>query len=588
MMSFQLALRKLLQNGRILFRNFRLNQDSEFSTFKILPRQQGFAPRADSIPKSPPSAFQSHFDSIRRLILKNVLNRVTNSLNAELRQRTTRQLLFGNSAPFFALIGVSLASGTGIITKEDELEGVCWEIRNAISRLQQKAEKFENEPENLEEVRVEDFELGPAIAKGSNAVVYAAKKRAQNVEEATAAEDSRTDEPLANFPLAVKMMFNYDAESNATSILRAMYRETVPAKCHITNEEMSDWDKRMSELSVFLPPHPNIVQMHCAFADRIPEIPGAKSLYPDALPARINPDGYGRNMSLFLLMRRYDTSLKEYLKESRPDVRKGIILLTQLLEAVAHINKHGIAHRDLKSDNILLDKGTAAAAATATGTEKEGDACPKLVVTDFGCCLADRSCGLQMPYRSMDMDRGGNAALMAPEVALAEPGVFSYIDYSKADAWAAGSIAYEILSVHGNPFYRTQAASSKQVLKNTTYTESDLPEFDTEVPEVMARLIQSLLARKTSKRLDAEMAATVCQLYLWAPSAWLKPRQTSPPPSQSEVLQWLLCLATKVMCEGRVFLSTRRTETEYQLISTFLTRVRLSTVRQALLWIQQG
>lgn len=39
------------------------------------------------------------------------------------------RILYGDSAPFFALVGVSLASGTGIITKEEELEGVCWEIR---------------------------------------------------------------------------------------------------------------------------------------------------------------------------------------------------------------------------------------------------------------------------------------------------------------------------------------------------------------------------------------------------------------------------------------------------------------------------
>jgi hypothetical protein len=53
-----------------------------------------------------------------------------------------------------------------------------------------------------------------------------------------------TEQDLSNFPLAVKMMFNYDAESNATSILRAMYRETVPAQCHFTNEELSSWEKR--------------------------------------------------------------------------------------------------------------------------------------------------------------------------------------------------------------------------------------------------------------------------------------------------------------------------------------------------------
>lgn len=39
------------------------------------------------------------------------------------------RFLFGDSAPLFALIGVCLASGSGIITKDDELEGVCWEIR---------------------------------------------------------------------------------------------------------------------------------------------------------------------------------------------------------------------------------------------------------------------------------------------------------------------------------------------------------------------------------------------------------------------------------------------------------------------------
>lgn len=39
------------------------------------------------------------------------------------------RLMFGDSTPFFALVGVSLASGDGMLTKDDELEAVCWEIR---------------------------------------------------------------------------------------------------------------------------------------------------------------------------------------------------------------------------------------------------------------------------------------------------------------------------------------------------------------------------------------------------------------------------------------------------------------------------
>lgn len=65
----------------------------------------------------------------RRIFVENILKRVTNSLAADLRRRAASKLVFGNSAPFFALVGVSLASGTGMLTKDDEMEGVCWEIR---------------------------------------------------------------------------------------------------------------------------------------------------------------------------------------------------------------------------------------------------------------------------------------------------------------------------------------------------------------------------------------------------------------------------------------------------------------------------
>lgn len=46
------------------------------------------------------------------------------------------RFLFGDSTPLFALIGVCLASGTGILTKDDELEGVCWEIRVRLTSVE--------------------------------------------------------------------------------------------------------------------------------------------------------------------------------------------------------------------------------------------------------------------------------------------------------------------------------------------------------------------------------------------------------------------------------------------------------------------
>ncbi|KAL1116502.1 hypothetical protein AAG570_004974 [Ranatra chinensis] len=496
-----------------------------------------------------------------------------------------RQLLFGNSAPFFTLVGVSLASGTGIITKEDELDGICWEIREAVARMQKSMSEFETELfEPGEDVGLDKFTVGPVIAKGSNAVVYAARKND------CAQEDDRqfdsgspkfaTGEPLTAFPLAVKMMFNYDTESNAMSILRSMHREIVPAQLHYSNPELSHWENGLSEQTVALPGHPNVVAMYCVFADHVPRMPGCLSLYPDALPARINPDGYGRNMSLFLIMKRYDTSLKEFLAgghDGRPTPREAVLLLAQLLEAVCHINRHGVAHRDLKSDNILLEF-------------LDGGCCPQLVVTDFGCCLADRRHGLTMPFRSWDTDRGGNAALMAPEVATAEPGLLSSIDYSKADVWAAGTLAYEMFSGY-NPFYRRRRGSGADLppLRNTTYTVDQLPDLTSAgVPETIRRLIRAMLARHPSNRPDAEMAATICQLYLWAPSGWLKRSPNEPLPSSGEILQWLLCLTTKVLCSNQQHRDTRRSAVEYQLIASLLTRARLGVIKRALHWIHRG
>lgn len=84
--------------------------------------------------------------------------------------------------------------------------------------------------------------LGKAIAKGANAVVYSASLKVGDGESMS--KEKNTENPQnEDHPLAVKMMFNYDIQSNAMAILRAMYRETVPARQYYTNIEIADWEK---------------------------------------------------------------------------------------------------------------------------------------------------------------------------------------------------------------------------------------------------------------------------------------------------------------------------------------------------------
>lgn len=51
----------------------------------------------------------------------------------------------------------------------------------------------------------------------------------------------------------------------------------------------------------------------------------------------------------------YPGTLRQYLEMSTPDRRQGSLMVLQLLEGVDHLCRQGVAHRDLKSDNVLLE-----------------------------------------------------------------------------------------------------------------------------------------------------------------------------------------------------------------------------------------
>lgn len=613
------------------------------------------------------------------------------------------RFLCGDSTPLFALIGVCLASGTGILTKDDELEGVCWEIRVSIKSVkatlvminiylfeiphQEAVSRLHNKPTNDNDscqlvIGLDNLEIGPPIAKGCSAVVYAAtlKESSHHTKSNNSAtldktyieqfdqnpvssikpssrfvhrlgpsldnlyfttnqsskfnhsreqhtkqrrvrfasemevnyswqsdDNSSSDNahksweniPTGNFnenidryPLALKMMFNYDIQSNAMAILRAMYKETLPAIHKFKNPDADSWEQSLREQTITLPSHPNIVTMVGVFCAPVPDLMQSTSLYPMALPPRLNPNGYGRNMSLFLLMKRYSHSLCEYLvqvTETDSTMRTRILLFTQLLEGVTHLYRHGVAHRDLKSDNILIDIN-------------HNDRYPILTLSDFGCCVADKHNGLCIPYPSMDIDKGGNTALMAPEIITKKPGTFSILDYSKSDLWACGAIAYEIFGEQ-NPFYynenskSTMNISDAKVLKSVSYKDDDLPPLRTLIPLIVRKLVANILQRNPNKRLSPDVAANVLQLFLWAPSTWLKPTMNV---SSPEILQWLLSLTTKVLYEAKLNNMERldafesscntksnRTHTEYFLLTSFLIRAQLQHIRSALEWIRQ-
>src|SRR5262245_58146774 len=102
---------------------------------------------------------------------------------------------------------------------------------------------------------------------------------------------------------------------------------------------------------------------------------------------------------------------------------RAVRVIRDVASAVAHAHEHGVAHRDLKPDNVLLSSGYA-------------------VVTDFGIAKAASAVrDDDDPELTMQGMTVGTPAYMAPEQATADPAA----DH-RVDIYALGVLAFEVLT----------------------------------------------------------------------------------------------------------------------------------------------
>lgn len=63
----------------------------------------------------------------------------------------------------------------------------------------------------------------------------------------------------------------------------------------------------------------------------------------------------------------YSCTLRQYLRGNSPSPRLATVMTLQLLEGVAHLVQQGVAHRDLKSDNVLVEPDAGSCPAAPPG-----------------------------------------------------------------------------------------------------------------------------------------------------------------------------------------------------------------------------
>ena len=191
-------------------------------------------------------------------------------------------------------------------------------------------------------------------------------------------------------------------------------------------------------------------------------------------------------------------------REGEQPVSEVIRLLRDVADALAYAHEHGVAHRDIKPDNVLVSRHHG-------------------LVTDFGVAkaLTESSGGAGPGHRSTSAGVAlGTPAYMAPEQAAADP----HADH-RVDIYALGVLGYEMLT--GRPPFigpNPQAVLAAQV----TERPQPVSGLRSSVPAGLASLVMRCLEKKPADR--CQTADEVLQQLdaMATPSGGTTPTAASP------------------------------------------------------------
>ncbi|MCC6318747.1 MAG: protein kinase [Gemmatimonadaceae bacterium] len=170
-------------------------------------------------------------------------------------------------------------------------------------------------------------------------------------------------------------------------------------------------------------------------------------------------------------------SLRHRLERGPLGITEIVSILRDVARALAYAHTHGVVHRDIKPDNVLLSAGSA-------------------TVTDFGIAKAISASRTTAEVRSTALTQAGMAlgtpAYMAPEQAVGDPNT----DH-RADLYAFGAMAYELIA--GRPPFQA-TTPSKLLAAHLGETPHSLLGVRPDCPSSLAELVMSCLEKDPERR----------------------------------------------------------------------------------------
>ncbi len=175
-------------------------------------------------------------------------------------------------------------------------------------------------------------------------------------------------------------------------------------------------------------------------------------------------------------------SLRERLaQDGALPVADALNVLRDVARALAYAHEHGVVHRDVKPDNVMLSGGTA-------------------VVTDFGIAKAVSAAltDVSGPTLTQSGSAIGTPAYMAPEQATGDPST----DH-RADIYSFGCLAYELFTgkppFHNQSMHEVIAAHIATVPRLVTALRADVPPA---VAQLLARCLEKNPAARPQSARD--------------------------------------------------------------------------------------
>src|SRR5881296_1524619 len=197
-------------------------------------------------------------------------------------------------------------------------------------------------------------------------------------------------------------------------------------------------------------------------------------------------------------------SLRERLaRHGELPIHDAVKILIEIADALAYAHAHGVVHRDIKPDNVLLsgrhalvmDFGVAKALTAASGASD---------ITTAGVAL-------------------GTPAYMAPEQAAADP----HIDH-RADIYATGVLGYELIA--GKPPF-TGSSAAEVLAAHVTQRPEPVAARRAACPPALAEIVMKCLEKRAADRWQTADELLAQLEPLATPSGGTTPTAAHPVPA---------------------------------------------------------